>query len=138
MEEIYQITSALKHLEFGREVAVLTDARFSGVSTGACIGHVGPEALEPSGYPPNGAIMTMRGGYDSGNTNSTGDRTVTYRTPFTTDTVSVILTSNHDNTGDFVVFITSSTGFQYGVFERGTNTKRNSASVQVSYIAIGY
>lgn len=45
MEEIYQITSALKHLAFGREVAVVTDARFSGVSTGACIGHVGPEAL---------------------------------------------------------------------------------------------
>jgi putative YjhG/YagF family dehydratase len=45
MEEIYQITSALKHLSFGKEVAVLTDARFSGVSTGACIGHVGPEAL---------------------------------------------------------------------------------------------
>jgi putative YjhG/YagF family dehydratase len=45
MEEIYQITSALKHLPFGKEVAVLTDARFSGVSTGACIGHVGPEAL---------------------------------------------------------------------------------------------
>jgi putative YjhG/YagF family dehydratase len=45
MEEIYQITSALKHLKWGREVAVITDARFSGVSTGACIGHVGPEAL---------------------------------------------------------------------------------------------
>src|SRR5205823_1321974 len=45
MEEIYQITAALKHLSFGREVAVITDARFSGVSTGACIGHVGPEAL---------------------------------------------------------------------------------------------
>ena len=45
MEEIYQITAALKHLGFGREVAVVTDARFSGVSTGACIGHVGPEAL---------------------------------------------------------------------------------------------
>ncbi len=45
MEEIYQITSALKHLSFGREVAVITDARFSGVSTGACLGHVGPEAL---------------------------------------------------------------------------------------------
>ncbi len=45
MEEIYQVTSALKHLEWGREVAVITDARFSGVSTGACIGHVGPEAL---------------------------------------------------------------------------------------------
>jgi dihydroxyacid dehydratase/phosphogluconate dehydratase len=26
-------------------VALITDARFSGVSTGACIGHVGPEAL---------------------------------------------------------------------------------------------
>jgi xylonate dehydratase len=45
MEEIYQITSALKHLSFGKHVAVLTDARFSGVSTGACVGHVGPEAL---------------------------------------------------------------------------------------------
>ncbi|HAM73745.1 MAG TPA: YjhG/YagF family D-xylonate dehydratase [Verrucomicrobiales bacterium] len=45
MEETYQLTSALKHLPFGREVALVTDARFSGVSTGACIGHVGPEAL---------------------------------------------------------------------------------------------
>lgn len=45
MEEIYQITAALKHLEWGKQVAVLTDARFSGVSTGACIGHVSPEAL---------------------------------------------------------------------------------------------
>ena len=45
MEETYQITSALKHISWGREVAVVTDARFSGVSTGACIGHVGPEAL---------------------------------------------------------------------------------------------
>src|SRR5581483_11648838 len=45
MEETYQITSALKHLPFGKHVAVITDARFSGVSTGACIGHVSPEAL---------------------------------------------------------------------------------------------
>ena len=45
MEEIYQITAALRYLEFGKHVAVLTDARFSGVSTGACIGHVTPEAL---------------------------------------------------------------------------------------------
>ena len=45
MEEIYQITSALKYLPFGKTVSVLTDARFSGVSTGACIGHIGPEAL---------------------------------------------------------------------------------------------
>jgi len=45
MEETYQLTSALKHLEYGKHVAVITDARFSGVSTGACIGHAGPEAL---------------------------------------------------------------------------------------------
>ena len=45
MEETYQITSALRYLDFGKHVAVITDARFSGVSTGACIGHVGPEAL---------------------------------------------------------------------------------------------
>jgi dihydroxyacid dehydratase/phosphogluconate dehydratase len=45
MEETYQLTSALKHLPFGKRVALLTDARFSGVSTGACLGHIGPEAL---------------------------------------------------------------------------------------------
>ncbi len=45
MEETYQITSALKHISWGKDVAVITDARFSGVSTGACIGHVSPEAL---------------------------------------------------------------------------------------------
>jgi putative YjhG/YagF family dehydratase len=45
MEECYQLTSALRHLPWGKHVPVLTDARFSGVSTGACIGHIGPEAL---------------------------------------------------------------------------------------------
>lgn len=45
MEETYQLTSALKYLKWGKEVALITDARFSGVSTGACIGHIGPEAL---------------------------------------------------------------------------------------------
>ena len=45
MQEIYQITSALKQLPHCKHVAVLTDARFSGVSTGACIGHISPEAL---------------------------------------------------------------------------------------------
>tara|TARA_B110000438_G_scaffold298227_1_gene346035 strand:- start:2651 stop:4669 length:2019 start_codon:yes stop_codon:yes gene_type:complete len=45
MEETYQITAALKHLSYGKHIALLTDARFSGVSTGACIGHIGPEAL---------------------------------------------------------------------------------------------
>lgn len=45
MQEIYQITAALKALPFGKHIAVLTDGRFSGVSTGACIGHISPEAL---------------------------------------------------------------------------------------------
>jgi putative YjhG/YagF family dehydratase len=49
MEETFQLTSALRHLPWGKQVALLTDARFSGVSTGACIGHIGPEAL--SGGP---------------------------------------------------------------------------------------
>lgn len=56
MEETYQLTSALKHLPFGKHVALITDARFSGVSTGACIGHVSPEALAggPVGKLQNG------------------------------------------------------------------------------------
>ena len=45
MEETYQLTAALKYLPHGNTIALITDARFSGVSTGACIGHVGPEAL---------------------------------------------------------------------------------------------
>ena len=45
MQEIYQITAALRQLPHCKHVAVLTDARFSGVSTGACIGHISPEAL---------------------------------------------------------------------------------------------
>lgn len=45
MEETYQLTSALKYLPWGKHIPLLTDARFSGVSTGACVGHIGPEAL---------------------------------------------------------------------------------------------
>ncbi|MFC1715396.1 YjhG/YagF family D-xylonate dehydratase [Candidatus Poribacteria bacterium] len=61
MEEIYQITAALKHLSFGKHVAVVTDARFSGVSTGACIGHVAPEALAggPIGKVLEGDIIQI-------------------------------------------------------------------------------
>jgi putative YjhG/YagF family dehydratase len=61
MEEIYQITAALKHLSWGKHVAVLTDARFSGVSTGACIGHVGPEALAggPIGKVQDGDLIRI-------------------------------------------------------------------------------
>lgn len=56
MEEVYQITSALKYLPHANSVALITDARFSGVSSGPCIGHVGPEALAggPIGKLRNG------------------------------------------------------------------------------------
>jgi xylonate dehydratase len=61
MEETYEITSALKHLTFGKHVAVLTDARFSGVSTGACVGHVSPEALAggPVGKLRDGDVIEI-------------------------------------------------------------------------------
>jgi putative YjhG/YagF family dehydratase len=61
MQEIYQVTSALKNLPFCKHVAVLTDARFSGVSTGACIGHISPEALAggPIGRVRDGDILEI-------------------------------------------------------------------------------
>jgi dihydroxyacid dehydratase/phosphogluconate dehydratase len=59
MEETFQVTSALKYLSWGKHVALITDGRFSGVSTGACIGHVGPEALAggPVGKIIDGDIL---------------------------------------------------------------------------------
>jgi xylonate dehydratase len=61
MEETYQVTSALKHIDIGKTITLITDARFSGVSTGACIGHVGPEALAggPIGRLVDGDIVRV-------------------------------------------------------------------------------
>ena len=61
MEETYQLTSALRYLPHGKHVAVVTDGRFSGVSTGACIGHAGPEALAggPIGRVRDGDIVAL-------------------------------------------------------------------------------
>jgi dihydroxyacid dehydratase/phosphogluconate dehydratase len=61
MEEILQVTGALKYIPWGREVAVITDGRFSGVSTGACIGHIAPEALAagPVGKVVDGDIIQI-------------------------------------------------------------------------------
>jgi xylonate dehydratase len=61
MEETYQVTSSLKFIAWGKTVSVLTDARFSGVSTGACIGHIGPEALAggPIGKLRDGDILEI-------------------------------------------------------------------------------
>jgi dihydroxyacid dehydratase/phosphogluconate dehydratase len=61
MEETYQLTSALKFIPWGKTVALVTDGRFSGVSTGPCIGHVGPEALAggPIGKVADGDIIDI-------------------------------------------------------------------------------
>jgi xylonate dehydratase len=61
MEETYQLTAALRYLPEGKHIALITDARFSGVSTGACIGHVGPEALAggPLGRVRDGDIVQI-------------------------------------------------------------------------------
>lgn len=77
MQEIYQVTSALKQLPHCKHVAVLTDARFSGVSTGACIGHVSPEALAggPIGKVQEGDLIEIvidRGSL-AGSVNLVGD-----------------------------------------------------------------
>lgn len=79
MQETYQITSALKHLPFGKHVAVVTDGRFSGVSTGACIGHVSPEALAggPIGRVREGDMIeiVIDGNALVGTLNLIGERT---------------------------------------------------------------
>jgi putative YjhG/YagF family dehydratase len=61
MEETLQVTGALKNVSWGKHVAVITDGRFSGVSTGACIGHVGPEALAggPIGKVLDGDVIEI-------------------------------------------------------------------------------
>jgi putative YjhG/YagF family dehydratase len=61
MEEILQVTGALKALSWGKDVAVITDGRFSGVSIGPCIGHVAPEALAggPIGKVLDGDIIEI-------------------------------------------------------------------------------
>jgi xylonate dehydratase len=61
MEETAQLTIALKFIPWGKTVALVTDGRFSGVSTGACIGHVGPEALAggPIGKVMDGDVIDI-------------------------------------------------------------------------------
>ena len=61
MQETAQITSALKHLPWGKQVALITDGRFSGLSAGACIGHIGPEALDggPIGRVRDGDVIDI-------------------------------------------------------------------------------
>jgi dihydroxy-acid dehydratase len=46
MREMLAITGAIKGAGLGRDVLLVTDGRFSGGSTGLCVGHVSPEAAE--------------------------------------------------------------------------------------------
>jgi dihydroxyacid dehydratase/phosphogluconate dehydratase len=61
MPETYQITSALKYVKDGARIALVTDGRFSGVSTGACIGHASPEAWAggPIGQVRTGDVIRL-------------------------------------------------------------------------------
>ncbi|WP_217617324.1 dihydroxy-acid dehydratase, partial [Cellulomonas sp. GbtcB1] len=44
MREMLEITGAIKGAGLGKDVLLLTDGRFSGGTTGLCVGHVAPEA----------------------------------------------------------------------------------------------
>ncbi len=61
MQETAQITTALRYLPWGKQVALVTDGRFSGFSSGACVGHVGPEALAggPIGRVRDGDLIEI-------------------------------------------------------------------------------
>jgi dihydroxy-acid dehydratase len=46
MREMLAITAAIKGAGLGKDVLLVTDGRFSGGSTGLCVGHVAPEAVD--------------------------------------------------------------------------------------------
>ncbi|MBY0441827.1 MAG: dihydroxy-acid dehydratase [Mycobacteriaceae bacterium] len=56
MREMLAITAAIKGAGLGKDVLLLTDGRFSGGTTGACVGHIAPEAVD------GGPIAFLRDG----------------------------------------------------------------------------
>jgi putative YjhG/YagF family dehydratase len=62
MPETAQITIALKYTKSLKHIALITDGRFSGFSSGPCIGHVGPEAMAggPLGKVTDGDLIEIR------------------------------------------------------------------------------
>ena len=56
MREMLMITGAIKGAGMGKDVMLITDGRFSGGTTGLCVGHVAPEAVD------GGPIALMRDG----------------------------------------------------------------------------
>ena len=61
MKEMLSPTSAIAGMGLDRDVALLTDGRFSGATRGASIGHVSPEAMEggPIGIVEDGDIISI-------------------------------------------------------------------------------
>jgi dihydroxy-acid dehydratase len=46
MREMLMVTGAIKGAGLGKDVLLITDGRFSGGTTGLCVGHVAPEAVD--------------------------------------------------------------------------------------------
>lgn len=46
MREMLAVTAAIKGAGLGRDVILVTDGRFSGATSGLCVGHVAPEAAD--------------------------------------------------------------------------------------------
>ena len=61
MREMLQITAAIKGAGLGKDVLLITDGRFSGGTTGLCIGHVTPESFDhgPISICKNGDVITL-------------------------------------------------------------------------------
>jgi dihydroxy-acid dehydratase len=61
MREMLMITGAIKGAGLGKSTLLITDGRFSGGSTGLCVGHVSPEAVDggPIAFVKNGDIVRI-------------------------------------------------------------------------------
>lgn len=61
MREMLAITAAIKGAGLGKDVLLLTDGRFSGGSTGLCIGHIAPEAVDagPIAFVRDGDLIRV-------------------------------------------------------------------------------
>src|SRR5439155_6408382 len=61
MREMLAITGAIKGAGLGSEVLLITDGRFSGGTTGLCVGHIAPEATDggPIALVENGDKITL-------------------------------------------------------------------------------
>ena len=61
MREMLAITGAIKGAGLGKDVLLITDGRFSGGTTGLCVGHIAPEAVDggPIAFVRDGDQITL-------------------------------------------------------------------------------